>query len=94
MHHRLLVSLHDIKEFLVSNRRGLKKTALAIGMICALIMAAVFCVLEKIFAHPFEETPLAPGAFEAWCVAQAFGAVADFFKGEAEENITLIRALI
>lgn len=87
------VSLHDIKKFLLAHREVMKKMALAIGAACALIMAAAFHIAEKIFAHTFEETPLLPGALDAWYVAQCFGAVADFFKDEADENIRLMHGL-
>jgi hypothetical protein len=93
MYRRSHISPHEIKRFLLANRNGLKKVALAIGAASAFIMAVAFCALEKIFAHPFHETPLMPGAFEAWCVAQVFGKVFEFFKREADENIHLMHNL-
>lgn len=93
MTHDQHVLLEDIKAFTVANGHDVKKVALFVGAICDLIMVAAFAFLETIFADPFERNPWLPGAFEAWCLAQCFGKVAEFFKREAEENLSLMHSL-
>lgn len=90
-HQRVL--LENIKVFVIGKCRSFKKSALVVGALCDLIMATAFCFVETMFAEPFKQNPWLPGAFEAWCLAQCFGKVAEFFKDEAEENVSLMCSL-
>jgi hypothetical protein len=69
-----------------------KVVLLLVGIPCALVLFLAFRLAEQIFARPFEEHPLLPGACAAWCVAQIFGQIAAFAKNEVEENLSMLLA--